>query len=336
MDSCDPLEIAERICCNSNAQKAFAAMLWARSVEPGVEQRCWPYRLLSLGSNVTLAKMVTADCQLCGADDAGNGTRHWLECHAARVSLGARWRDAQARTAAAARLRLARWDNGSPETSWSNSAWLALVSPFSVRFATSNFTNWSTAPRASKILRKAANAAREQARHDAMWAASSGACLTWSDADNWHVIDAIAPVDLDVRHRRLLGWQNGRPWCWLYRSAGGHFVARWDHAPLQALGATPREAIATLRRCAIAYQRICHITLPIAPQALSITPEPMATRARTHYRFSVGAARLTEGFWSHARILAEAARKYNRERGAWQPGENHDERETRFVAKKST
>ncbi|SDR60918.1 hypothetical protein [Paraburkholderia tuberum] len=159
--------------------------------------------------------------------------------------------------------------------------------------------------------------AREQARHDAMWAASSGACLTRSDADSWHVIDAIAPAELDVRHRRLLGWKNGRPWCWLYRSAGRHFVARRDHAPLQALGATPREAIATLRRCAIDYQRLCHITLPIAPQALSITPEPIATRSRTHYRFSVGAARRTESFWSHTRILAEAAGKFHRERGAW-------------------
>ncbi|CAB3744454.1 hypothetical protein [Paraburkholderia rhynchosiae] len=265
--------------------------------------------------------MVTADYQLRGADGADNRTRHWLQCHAARVSLGVRWRDAQARTTAAARLGLARWDNGSPETSWKDSAWLALVSPFGVRFATSNFTNWSTEPRASKSLRKAANVAREQARHDAMWAASNGACLTCSDADGWHVTDAIAPVDLDVFRRRLLGWQNGRPWCWLYRSAERRFVARWDHAPLQALGATPREAIATLRRCAIDYQRICQITLPIAPQALTIAPEPIATQSTTHYRFSVGAARCAESFWSHARILAEAARKFHRESGSWQPNE---------------
>ncbi|REE07590.1 hypothetical protein B0G71_8124 [Paraburkholderia sp. BL27I4N3] len=277
MDSCDPLEIAERICCSSRAQKAFVAMLWARSVEPGVEQRCWPYRLPSLGFNGTLAAMVTADCQLRGAGAADNRTRHWLECHAARVSLGVRWRDAQARTTAAARLGLARWDNGSPETSWNDSAWLALVSPFGVRFATSNFTNWSTEPRASKSLRKAANVAREQARHDAMWAASNGACLTCSDADGWHVTDAIAPVDLDVRRRRLLGWQNGRPWCWFYRSAGRRFVARWDHAPLQALGATRGNCYSAALRDRLS----AHLSNHLANCSASVDHRARADSART-------------------------------------------------------
>ncbi|REE06601.1 hypothetical protein B0G71_8283 [Paraburkholderia sp. BL27I4N3] len=310
MDSCDPLEIAKRICFSSRAQKAFAAMLWARLVEPGVEQRCWPCRLPSLGFNGTLAAMVTADCQLRGADDADTSTRHWLTCHAARVSLGALWRDAQARASGAARLRLATWYSASPGTSWRDSAWLALATPHGVRFVAETSTHLPTAPHTSKTQRQAANAAREQARHDAMWAASSGACVSWSDASSWHVIDAISPVDFDVRHRRLLGWQGGRPWCWLYRTADGQFVARWDHAPLQVLAATPREAVAALRRCALEYQRICKVVLPFAPSFPTAAPAPMETRSALYYRFSVGAARCNEGFWRDARILAEAARKY--------------------------
>lgn len=32
-----------------------------------------------------------------GADHADAAARHWLACHAVRVSLGTLWRDAQAR-----------------------------------------------------------------------------------------------------------------------------------------------------------------------------------------------------------------------------------------------
>jgi hypothetical protein len=200
-------------------------------------------------------------------------------------------RHAQGRATSAARLRLAAWDNPSHGTSWRDSAWLARVTPFCVRFATPNCASWPAEPRASKALRKAANAAREQARRDAMWVASKGACLTWSDADNWHVIDAIAPVDFDVHRRRYLGWQDGRPWCWLYRTADSRCVARWDHAPLQVLAATPSEALTALRRCALDYRQICKVVLPF-PSSLSIVaPEPIETRLAANYQFSVGAAR---------------------------------------------
>ncbi|MFB9128365.1 hypothetical protein E2553_39925 [Paraburkholderia dipogonis] len=167
-----------------------------------------------------------------------------------------------------------------------------------------------TAPHTSKTRRQAAHSAHEQARRDAMWATSHGSRLSWSDAKSWHVIDAISPVDFDVRHRRLLGWQDGRPWYWLYRTADGHFVARWDHAPLQVLAATPGEVLAALRRCALEYQKICKVALPFAPSFSTAAPAPIETRPALHYRFSVGAARCHDGFWRDARILAEEARKY--------------------------
>jgi len=310
MRSCDPIEIGELICSSGNAQIAFVAMLWARSVEPGVERRRWPYRLLSTGLNNSLTEIVAADCRFCGVDDSDTEMRHWLTCHAARVSLGALWNHAQGRATGAVCLRLAAWDKASQGTSWRDSAWLAVVTPFSVRFAAPTLSSWSTKRRASKTLRKAANAAREQARHDVMWAASKGACLTWSVGDDWHVMNAIAPVDFDVRRRRLLGWKDGHPWCWFYRTADSRFVARWDHAPLQVLAASPGEAFTALRCCALEYQRICKVDLPFAAPLSIAVAFPIETPSAVNYQFTVSAARCTEGFWRDARILAQAARRH--------------------------
>jgi len=108
-----------------------------------------------------------------------------------------------------------------------------------------------------------------------MWTASRGACLTWSEETGWEVIDAIAPADCDVRRRRLLGLQDGRPWCWLYRAADARFVARWDYAPLQAWAPTPAAALAGLRRCATDYLRIARVALPFPSSAHAVTPEPI-------------------------------------------------------------
>jgi len=107
-----------------------------------------------------------------------------------------------------------------------------------------------------------------------MLTGNRGACLTWSDGKGWHVTESIAPANADVSRQRPLGWKDGRPWFWIYRSNDNCFVARWDHAPLQALGATQRDAIAALRRSAIDYQRVCHITLSVASQVSIVTPEP--------------------------------------------------------------
>jgi hypothetical protein len=94
-----------------------------------------------------------------------------------------------------------------------------------------------------------------------------------------------------------------------------------DHAPLQALAAAQQDSIVALRRSAIDYQRIYHVTLPIASQVSIVTPEPIEMRSTAHYRFSVSAARRTEDFWTQARILAEAARKFRRERTSCQLNE---------------
>jgi hypothetical protein len=162
------------------------------------------------------------------------------------------------------------------------------------------------------------HAAHELTRRVAMLAGNRGACLTWSDGRGWHVTESIAPANADIRRRRLLGWKDGRPWFWIYQSTDNRFVAKWDRAPLQALGATQRDAIAALRRSAIDYQRICRVTLPTASQLSIVKPEPIEMRSTAHYRFSISAARCTGGFWTQARILAEAAHKFRRETASWQ------------------
>jgi hypothetical protein len=288
-------------------------LLWGRVIEAGIEQRRWPHRAPPTGTRGKLAEIVEADCWVRGAEGADAQTRHWLACHAARVSFEAIWRDAQARATAAARLGLANWTDAAPGTSWCDSAWLARVTPLGVRFAAPVPTTWSTAPRVGKTVRQATYVTCRRARLDAMWAASRGACLSWSEAAGWHVIEAIAPVDAAVRRRRLLGWPHGRAWCWLYRAADGRFVARWDHAPLQVLAATPGAAITALRRCASDYQRICHVALPFAPPSVpAVMPEPMDARLLADYQVCVAEARCTNGFWREANRLTEAARNYRR------------------------
>ncbi|MBR8194300.1 hypothetical protein KDW82_35545, partial [Burkholderia vietnamiensis] len=161
-----------------------------------------------------------------------------------------------------------------------------------------------------KATRQATDAARRQVRRDTMWAASRGACLTWSDDVGWHVIDSIAPADGDLRRRRLLGLPAGRPSCWLYRSADGRFVARVDGARLQVLAATPTAAIMRLRRCATDYRRICQVALPPAASVPLVVPEPLTARSTADYRFFVACVRGARWFWDDASKLAEAARCY--------------------------
>jgi len=310
VDACDPLVIGERLCGNARAHQAFVELLWGRAVELGIEQHRWtgqPPPAVAMGH---LTQSVAADCLVCGAEGVDAAARHWLACHAARVSLVAAWCDAQASATAAARSGLADWATSASSESWQGSAWLARVTPEGPSFVAMIHPNWAAAHRSDKATRQAADVARRQARLDTMWAANRGACLTWSDDTGWHVIDAIAPADLDLRHRKLLGLPDGRPWCWLYQALDGRFVARWHSARLQVAAATPRAALTGLRRCATSYQQICRVALPFPRSAPVITAEPMAARQAAAYRELVANIKADGAFWRKARRLAAAARLY--------------------------
>jgi hypothetical protein len=314
MASGDPLEIGEMVRCRHQAWQAFTAMLWARAVEPGVEQRRWPDRRPpEEGTADQLAEMVKAGCLVRGAEGVDTQACCWLAGHAARVALGALWGDAQARAIKAVRSGIAEWDNAWPCTSWDDCAWLARATPDGLRLAAPIMADWpAPAPRRSKAARQAAHNARQQARRDRMRGACSDACLTWSPEAGWDVIEAATPADGDLRRRRLLGLKNGRPWFWLYRSADGRFVARWEHARLQVLAATPGTALEGLRRCALDYRRVCQAVLPIACSLPVVAPEPMDARLVADYRYFVAVVRIQKRFWREAAMLAGAARYYQR------------------------
>ncbi|WP_207633914.1 hypothetical protein [Paraburkholderia hospita] len=253
-------------------------LLWSRAIEPGVEMRRWPDRRLSTTATLRLTPSVEQDSQI-RREALRHEARKWLEYHAARVSLGALWRDAQARTSAIAQSGVAAWADVTPRTVWSDCAWLARQTPDGVQFIAPVVSSWLDRPHASKFLRRARYLRREQTRFELMWDAARGACLTWSEMGGWHVVDALIPANQDVRHRRLLGLSGGRPWCWLYQGVDGQFVARWENARLQVLAATPAAAIAGLRRCATLCPHIGGNALPypalapvVKPRATTIIP----------------------------------------------------------------
>jgi hypothetical protein len=309
--ACDPLLIAEWVAASANVREAFVDLLWSRAIEPGVEKRRWPDRPLSTKATVQLTPSVEQNCQICSEaldDDAAE----WLASHAARVSLGALWHDAQARTSAIAQSTIAAWADVTPRPVWSDSAWLARVMPRGVQFIAPVTASWLGPSHASKGLRRARYLTQQRTRFELMWNASRGACLTWSEMGGWYVIDALTPANRDVRHRRLLGLSGGRPWCWLYQGVDGQFVARWDNAPLQVCAATPAAAIAGLRRCATICPRIGDNALPYPDSAPVIRPSPMSTIVAADYRLFVDCVKARGGFWSEAGKLARTAGRYRR------------------------
>lgn len=310
IDSGDPLAIGERVRLCVRARQAFTDMLWACAIEADVEHRRWPDRRPPRGAAGHFTERVAAGSQIHGAHGLDGRTQDWLAAHGARVSLAAVWREAEARATAAAHTGIATWDPMALDAAGCDGVWLARVTPDGLQFAAPVTAGWPAMACSGKPARRARDVARRQARRDAMWAACRGACLSWSEEAGWHVIDAIAPADDDVRRRRLLGVKEGRPWCWLYRATDGRFVARWDQARLQVLGQTPGAAIAGLRRCAGDYGRICQVDLPVARSVPLVTPEPMNAGLTADYRYFVAVVRCQKGFWREAGALADAARCY--------------------------
>jgi hypothetical protein len=308
MDSGDPLVIAGMMRTVEHARRAFTEMLWAHTIEVGVEQRRWPDRRPAPGSVADFAAFVHDGCQVCGAHRLDAQAQDWLAGHAARAILTAVWREADVQTTAAVHSGMAVWAGAAPDHPWSGGVWLARATPRGLRFAAPVTASWSAATWSNKTARRLAWVEHRQARREAMWTACRGACLTWSEEAGWHVTDASAPADLDLRRRHLLGMKNGRPRCWLYRAGDGRFVARYDQSRLQVLAATPAAAITALRRCAIEYQRICQIALPFTPLTPLVVPELMDARLTADYHYFVEVVRCQKGFWREAAILADAAR----------------------------
>lgn len=333
--SADPLAIADMLRTHQQALLAFTELIWARSIEPNVDGRRWPNRRPSGNFAIGLSDAIWANHQLSNPEgcEISLGTEGWLLSHAASTTLRAAWRSAQARAVAALRSGVADWRDEPLEPLWHDGAWAALVSPSGCNFLETPRPSgsWSTCDRPRKAARCATASADRQTRLDTMWASCKGACLTWTDAIGWHVIDAVMPADSDIRRQRLLGLPNQRPRFWLYRALDGQYVARLQGVRLQVVADSPRAAIASLRRQVSAYRRIYPADAaerssgPATRVALSETSEMLK------YQYRVACVRCERGFWRGAGELVLAAIEYRRRAlgasigvGTDEPGDRHN------------
>ncbi|WP_028206476.1 hypothetical protein [Paraburkholderia nodosa] len=293
----DPLEIGCRIQSDVRTLRAFTDVLWSRAIEPEVELRGWPGRKPPWDVVGGLRNHIKDGCCVKGANALSPAQARWAGYHAARVTLGAVWQEANLRAALVAHTGVAEWSDTESYAPWSNCAWLARATPDGLQFVTAAASAWGAAPQATKSERRAAYTDALEQRRDEMLADHSGACLIWSRDAGWTVIETIEPAELDLRRRRLVGFRGKRLWCWIYRTRDRQFAARLAGARLQAIGATPGDAITALRRSAIDYQRVCHVALPHTPAVPLVRPEPMDPLLAGSYHALVGDVRHFGGFW---------------------------------------
>lgn len=267
-----------------------------------------------VGTVASLSARVVAGCTVVRPDHPPLNPveRRWLEYQAAGATMQALWREAGARTVAATRAGIAAWDreqyHGAGLCDWwavhpeGRLCFLAL--------ACDGALGWP-APRPGKAVRCAAHAAQLAARREDLLAICRGPCLTWSEDEGWHVVDAVAPASADVRRGRLLGVTRPRPWFWLYWVQDGRFVVRLEAQVLQIVADTPRAAIAVLRRCVGMYVGNAHAGVP--PERLAVPenePRLVETALTRDYLHWIEAVKREKGFWRDARLLTEAARTY--------------------------
>ena len=251
MASCDPVEIAQLMRSSRAALLVFGEMLWARTLEPDVSRRRWPYREDAtqdgrpLWGHLVLrgVQAETRSLQLNSAE------WQWLQYQASEAVIAAAWRRPMALTVQSARSGIADWSvDEHPDPLPEN--WSARQGPAGLHFINlmqDRFIDWAL-PRSDKAGRRAQQQVREDERRQAMLSACTGPCLSWSPRDEWHVTASWAPANGAFRAHRLLGLPGERPLFWLFEEEGG-FVARLRDMRLQAWAESPKAAIHALRTC---------------------------------------------------------------------------------------
>lgn len=309
---CDPIEIAKRLRESRSALLAFADMQWARTIEPDVIRRRWPYRAdMTTGeprfrSHLTLNGTV-ADT---GHQPLSRRQREWLAYHVSGALLSAAWRRAVTHAVDCARSGVADWTVIAPLNSPSEN-WTLHQADTGLHFlhlAQHPFTDWAL-PASDKATRRARAQAQASEHRQRMLTTCSGACLTWCERDGWHVSPAWAPVDGTFHRHRLLGFPGERPLLWLFEAQGG-FVARLQDMALQTWAQTPKAAIdalrTSLRRHRLTYGRIVtfpwpHNTAPVA------TSDHIGPQRHPYYEALVRDSRSRSRFWEASRELGVMA-----------------------------
>ena len=315
MDSCDPIAIAQLMLSNRGALLAFGEMLWARTLEPDVSRRRWPYRMDAtedgrlLWGHLVLrgVQAETRSLQLNSAEWL------WLQYQASGAVIAAAWRRSMAIAVQSARSGVADWSvDEHPDPPPEN--WSARQGPAGLHFVNlmqDRFVDWAL-PRSDKAARRAQQQARADERLQAVLSTCTGSCLSWSLRDEWYVIASWAPANGMFHPHRLLGLPGERPLFWLFEADGG-FVARLRDLRLQAWAESPKAAIHALRTC-LRRHRAAYGATAIAPKGEQLEPsvfhDPTVQEAAEHYQNLVREAKSCSRFWEASPGLTLAARSW--------------------------
>ncbi|CAG9180167.1 hypothetical protein LMG23992_04156 [Cupriavidus laharis] len=237
--------------------------LWARSVEPNVDLRRWPYRAPPAGVFGDLSEQVMLHASIHTPNRAFSGTpdRTWLAYHAAASPLLQLWTLAERRVRATLEGgRLHCPDAGEIATGPLRPWWSARRAHATCLVETVIAGGEAWGPifrpgKAARCYRAMRHRHRRRRAIVAQWQAQ-GSGLTYSAESGWTVAAALAPANADIRRRRLLGEPESGVRFWIYREGGGAFVARLCDGRIQAVGESPRAAIMGLRSALLRYRPI--------------------------------------------------------------------------------
>lgn len=315
MASCDPIAIAQLMRSNRGALLAFGEMLWARTLEPGVSRRRWPYRVDAtqdgrpLWGHLVLrgGQAETRPLQL------SPGEWQWLQYQASGAVIAATWRRSMAIAVQSARSGIADWSvDGHPDPLPEN--WSARQGPAGLHFFNlmqDRFIDWA-GPRSDKATRRAQQQVRVDERLQTMLRTCTGSCLSWSPHEEWHVTASWVPANGVFRPHRLLGLPGERPLFWLFEADGG-FVARLRDLRLQAWAESAQAAIHALRTC-LRRHRVAYGPAGAARKPVAVEPsvfcDPSVQEAAEHYQDLVRQAKEHSRFWEAAPGLVLAGRAW--------------------------
>lgn len=311
---CDPIEIAKRLRESRCALLAFADMQWARTVEPGVIRRRWPYRLdvTDEGQRRTghlLSNAMPADT---GQLPLNRQQREWAAYHVSGAAISAAWRRAVIHAVDCSRSGVADWTVIDPLNPPSENWTLHQVDSglHFLHLAEHPFTDW-TLPASDKADRRARAQAQAQHHRRKLMTTCTGACLSWCAREGWRVMPAWTPVEGTVHRHRLLGFPGERPRLWLFEAEGG-FVARLQDMTLQTWASSPKAAIDALRTCLHQHRSTygLTVTFPKFHNPVSVaTDSNDSPRPHTYYDALVRDARSSSRFWEASRALGVMAQR---------------------------
>lgn len=311
--SSDPMEIAHLMQVNREALLAFGEMLWARTLEPGVDRRRWPFRVDAtqdgrpLWGHLLLRGEPASPLHM----QLSPGERQWLRYQASGAAIAAAWRRSMSIALQCARSGIADWSVDEhpdpPPELWSarrGSAGLHFVNFMHDRFVD------EALPRTDKATRRARQQARADDRLLAIRSTCAGPCLSWTARDAWHVTASWVPAKDECDLHRLLGLPGEKPLFWLFEADDG-FVARLRAMKLQVWAPSPQAVIEALRACLRRHRATYGVTVTVAdgdPREPGSWPEPVVQGDTAYYQELVRETRNRSRFWTAAAALALAAR----------------------------